>query len=343
MVASHTVTKMFWVILLLFQNVISSDVKKFSLLMPDVHPNREELYLCTPVKIVEDKYFYIVGFEPNATMNTVHHMILFGCAAPGSTKPVWDCGEMADTSDDFDSNLIKSRPCSEGSQVLYAWARDAKTLTLPEDVGFKIGQDTEVAYLVLQVHYARKFPKYYVDNSGINLLYTETPKSKLAGTLLLATGGTVAPQRVTFMDSFCKIEEDKVIHPFAYRVHTHSLGKVVSGYIARRDERMEYEWILLGKRDPLTPQMFYPTFTNEPIRKGDVVASRCTMESHRDYYTNVGQTNKDEMCNFYIMYYVENDIPLEMKYCVTMGPPQDTWSNSRYHFNNIPEIDSSTL
>lgn len=34
-------------------------------------------------------YTYIVGFEPNATMNTAHHMLLYGCGEPGSEKPVW--------------------------------------------------------------------------------------------------------------------------------------------------------------------------------------------------------------------------------------------------------------
>lgn len=30
-----------------------------------------------------------VGFEPNATMHTAHHMLLFGCSTPGSKLPVW--------------------------------------------------------------------------------------------------------------------------------------------------------------------------------------------------------------------------------------------------------------
>nr|CAD7442380.1 unnamed protein product [Timema bartmani] len=31
----------------------------------------------------------LVGFEPNATMETAHHMLLYGCTAPGSKKAVW--------------------------------------------------------------------------------------------------------------------------------------------------------------------------------------------------------------------------------------------------------------
>lgn len=40
------------------------------------------------------------------------------------------------------------------------------------------------------------------------------------------------------------------------------------------------------------------------IKKGDVVAARCTMFNFRDHTTFIGTTNNDEMCNFYIMYYV---------------------------------------
>lgn len=33
--------------------------------------------------------FISVGFEPNATMHTAHHMLLYGCSEPGTNDPVW--------------------------------------------------------------------------------------------------------------------------------------------------------------------------------------------------------------------------------------------------------------
>jgi len=42
----------------------------------------DELYLCTSVPLPDD-LSYIVGFEPMATMTTVHHMLLYACDAPG--------------------------------------------------------------------------------------------------------------------------------------------------------------------------------------------------------------------------------------------------------------------
>jgi peptidylglycine monooxygenase len=43
-------------------------------------------------------------------------------------------------------------------QVIYAWARDAPELELPEGVGFRVGGKSPIQYLVLQVHYATTKP-----------------------------------------------------------------------------------------------------------------------------------------------------------------------------------------
>mgnify|MGYP003316532693 CR=1 FL=1 len=46
-------------------------------------------------------------------------------------------------------------PCGSGSHVVYAWALNAPELILPEGVGFRVGgPDSEIDWLVLQVHYA---------------------------------------------------------------------------------------------------------------------------------------------------------------------------------------------
>ncbi|VVC89290.1 unnamed protein product [Leptidea sinapis] len=62
-----------------FQSTISEKI--FSSTM-------DELYLCTPIRIAPTQKFYIVGFKPNATMNTAHHMLLYGCTEPGSNDSV---------------------------------------------------------------------------------------------------------------------------------------------------------------------------------------------------------------------------------------------------------------
>ena len=55
-------------------------------------------------------------------------------------------------------------------------------------------------------------------------------------------------------------------------------------------------------------QMFYPVVESDmTLTKGDTVAARCTMVSYRDRITWVGSTAEDEMCNFYMMYWVEGN------------------------------------
>lgn len=104
--------------------------------------------------------------------------------------------------------------------------------------------------------------------------------------MLLGTGGTIPAKSVTHMEVSCSIKEQKIIYPFAYRTHTHSLGlysrlccipsltiailgKVVSGYKVHRDNGNSDHWTLLGRRNPLTPQMFYPVFSKDAISYGD--------------------------------------------------------------------------
>lgn len=45
-----------------------------------------------------------------------------------------------------------------------------------------------------------------------------------AGVILLGTSGVIPPRRIEHMETACDINEDKVIHPFAFRTHTHALG-----------------------------------------------------------------------------------------------------------------------
>lgn len=155
-------------------------------------------------------------------------------------------------SKDSDEALETASPCGEDTQVIFAWAMDAPKYELPEGVGFKVGKDSAIQYLVLQVHYANvdrfqgdlddlngheflfrylrpvthfeHFSDGTTDSSGIFLHYTSRPQPKLAGVLLLVTAGAIPPKRTEHMETSCMLDEDKVIHPVAYRTHTHKLG-----------------------------------------------------------------------------------------------------------------------
>ena len=51
--------------------------------------------------------------------------------------------------------------CADNShaskRIVYAWALDAPQKSLPEGVGLRVGGDTDIQYVVLQLHYKRQF------------------------------------------------------------------------------------------------------------------------------------------------------------------------------------------
>jgi len=101
------------------------------------------------MKLDKSTTYYIVGFEPTANMQTAHHMLLYGCKSPSRQEAVYNCGAMATKDPNFNSAF---QPCGDGQQVVYAWAKNAPELELPEGVGFRVGgPDSEIDWLVLQV------------------------------------------------------------------------------------------------------------------------------------------------------------------------------------------------
>ncbi|RMC18123.1 hypothetical protein DUI87_05003 [Hirundo rustica rustica] len=122
------------------QPVISFGLSDFALdiRMPAVTPKQSDTYLCMSVPLPVDDEAYVVDFKPHASMDTVHHMLLFGCNEPSSAENYWDCDEGT---------------CKDKSNILYAWARNAPPTRLPKGVGFRVGGETGSRYFVLQVHY----------------------------------------------------------------------------------------------------------------------------------------------------------------------------------------------
>ena len=321
------------------EEVNSEERGQFELLMPNSQPTEPETYLCTPIRMDKDNTYYITGFAPRADMGTAHHMLLFGCEEPGQMEELFSCGEMGRILE----GTKQAAPCARGQQIIYAWARNAPSLELPEDVGFKVGGGGDIKYLVLQVHYASvdKIPDTG-DTSGVVLSYTSRPQPKRAGVYFVGTGGMIAPRTTTYMEAACKLNTDLTVHPFAFRTHTHALGRVVSGWKVDPD----MQWTLIGKEDPQKPQMFYPTKDKSmTLTGGDTVAARCTMVSYRDRITWVGATADDEMCNFYMMYWVQGDKKLTGERCHSVGPPVYTWDRWLVGggLSNIPDEEASSL
>ncbi|CAI9733851.1 probable peptidylglycine alpha-hydroxylating monooxygenase 1 isoform X2 [Octopus vulgaris] len=315
---------------------ISGNPRKVELLMPNVQPRVADTYLCLSLK-ANTTASYIVGFQPHANMATAHHILLYGCGTPGKDAKIWNCGEMGPT---FSRHYATGPTCRTNPSILYAWAMDAPSLKLPKDVGFKVGGNSDVQYLVLQIHYKNvdKFlpPKNETDSSGLTLTVTDGPIRRRAGVYLLGTGGVIPRRSSVYLETACLYNERIVLHPFSYRTHTHSHGKVVSGYLIHNGK-----WHELGRKNPQKPQMFYNTTTSGlEIRRGDILAARCTMVNKESHDIFIGPTQNNEMCNFYVMYYVDGAHIPEDNYCMSPGPLRWSWRNfyfqRRFKMSNAP-------
>ncbi|XP_052635017.1 peptidyl-glycine alpha-amidating monooxygenase isoform X8 [Harpia harpyja] len=295
--------------------VISLGLSDFALdiRMPGVTPKQSDTYLCMSVPLPVDDEAYVVDFKPHASMDTIHHMLLFGCNEPSSTENYWDCDEGT---------------CKDKSNILYAWARNAPPTRLPKGVGFRVGGETGGRFFVLQVHYGdiSAFRDKHKDCSGVTLHLTHQKQPLIAGMYLMMSVNTVIPpgEKVVDADIACHYKRFPM-HLFAYRVHTHRLGKVVSGYRVRNGQ-----WTLIGRQSPQLPQAFYPVEHPVDVNYDDILAARCVFSGEgRTTETRIGGTANDEMCNFYIMYYMEAKHAVSYMTCTQNANPE--------MFRNIPQ------
>ncbi|KAM5191313.1 peptidyl-glycine alpha-amidating monooxygenase isoform 3-T3 [Mantella aurantiaca] len=296
--------------------VYSEDSSDYTLdiRMPGVTPTESDTYLCKSYRLPEDDEAYVVDFRPHANMDTAHHMLLFGCGSPSSTEEYWDCG---------------AGTCTDKSSIMYAWARNAPPTKLPKGVGFKVGGNSGIKYFVLQVHYgdSKAFQDKHKDCTGVTVEITQERQPLIAGIFLLMSMDTVIPpgEKAVYSDIAC-VYEKPTMYPFAYRVHTHQLGQVVSGYRIRNGK-----WTLIGRQSPQLPQAFYAVEHSLDVHPGDILAARCVFTGEgRTSNTYIGGTSSDEMCNLYIMYYMEAAHASSYMTCVRTGDPA--------LFHRIPEI-----
>uniref|UniRef100_A0A8B9CXT1 Peptidylglycine alpha-amidating monooxygenase n=1 Tax=Anser brachyrhynchus TaxID=132585 RepID=A0A8B9CXT1_9AVES len=294
--------------------VISLGLSDFALdiRMPGVTPKQSDTYLCMSVPLPVDDEAYVVDFKPHASMDTVHHMLLFGCNEPSSTENYWDCDEGT---------------CKDKSNILYAWARNAPPTRLPKGVGFRVGGETGGKFFVLQVHYGdiSAFRDKHKDCSGVTLHLTHQNVAFLClvNNMFLCV---YCHHILTVVDADIACHYKRFpMHLFAYRVHTHRLGKVVSGYRVRNGQ-----WTLIGRQSPQLPQAFYPVEHPVDVSYDDILAARCVFSGEgRTTETHIGGTANDEMCNFYIMYYMEAKHAVSYMTCTQNANPE--------MFRNIPQ------
>ncbi|XP_064111152.1 peptidyl-glycine alpha-amidating monooxygenase B-like isoform X2 [Macrobrachium nipponense] len=273
--------------------------------MPGVTPKVSDAYMCTAMPLNETVEEWVVKFDPMASASRAHHMLLFGCTdvpVENLRRGAWDCGHHG--------------VCT-GGRIMYAWAKNAPATHLPNNVGFRIGGQSGIRYLTLQIHYSQPLPDGLKDYSGLQMEVTTQEQTYKAGIYLLMAGFADIPPHSpkTNVDVNCVVgsSEPSDINLFAYRVHAHELGAVVTGYLynPKTDEYTE-----IAKGNPHWPQAFYPMKHVHHVSVDDILHARCTYNStSRFTHTYIGGTSSDEMCNLYLMYYTNRNTGSETGGC----------------------------
>uniref|UniRef100_A0A8R1HNP1 Peptidylglycine monooxygenase n=1 Tax=Caenorhabditis japonica TaxID=281687 RepID=A0A8R1HNP1_CAEJA len=269
-------------------SLVTSDdhIQKFTVQMIGYSPQKTDDYVAVSVEATPG---YIVGFEPMAHADRVHHMLVYGCTVPASEQVFW--------------RGMETCGWGGGSYILYAWARNAPNLVLPKDVAFSVGHESDgIKYFVLQVHYAQPFAGEVHDFSGVTLHISQRKPAHLAAVMLFVSGTPIPPQLPAFQNNItCMYESQTPIHPFAFRTHTHAMGRLVSAFF-KHDGR----WNKIGKRNPQWPQLFEAIPNKLTIANGDQMSASCRFDSmDKNRTVRMGAMGVDEMCNFYMMYHYD--------------------------------------
>ncbi|KAI3387000.1 hypothetical protein SNEBB_004807 [Seison nebaliae] len=272
---------------------------KLEMRMPQIDVNEKDEYVCLKQKLPNFQ-FYITDFKSIIETKAIHHILLYGCEKIDIDQTAWKCH--------YD------KVC-HGRHVIFGWSQKTKEFHLPDNVGFKVGNNTRIKYLLVNIHYKNMVKK---DSSGIQLTVSMEKRRYLAGMYLLYASIIRIPPRAHNIpvDMSCKYEgNDMTI--FSGRVHTHQLGVRVTAYRYRSKE-----WRKLVDADPQQPQTFLPLFNgnsstnsfrdgdtkNEArLKRNDYLMGRCEYTSDRDTFTDAGPNHKDEMCNVYLLYYIDSE------------------------------------
>uniref|UniRef100_A0A914PVM7 Peptidylglycine monooxygenase n=1 Tax=Panagrolaimus davidi TaxID=227884 RepID=A0A914PVM7_9BILA len=296
------------IIIFLLTNYISSkvivkkstegDITYFNVQINGYQPTKNDDYVSVAVRAEPG---YIVKFEPSASGDRVHHILLYGCAQPAYPSSFWQ----------------GTATCAGMAHILYAWARNAPDLELPKDVAIPIGnQDDPVQYLVMQIHYSHPFEGNVRDFSGIKLHLSPIRPKYIAQVYLFVSNEPIPPKLDAANNNMsCYYRGNATLHPFAFRTHTHAMGRVVSAFLNH-----DNEWQMIGKRNPQWPQLFQKLEKPLEVKTGDFMAAMCRFDSHdKDKPVPMGAMGVDEMCNFYMMFYRSADVPDPFPYGAYCG------------------------
>ncbi len=148
--------KIISIVLFFCEFVASEKLSTYPLIMPRIVPAKDEVYLCTYADLSQtNETFWIRGFEPKTAPGKIHHMAVAGSSLKPPSTPfnIWNCGSNGRPANDpnYPNHPVYPDNKPGVDTTLYLWGMGGEKLMLPAGVGFKVGANSRIKYLVLQV------------------------------------------------------------------------------------------------------------------------------------------------------------------------------------------------
>jgi peptidylamidoglycolate lyase len=248
--------------------------------MPKITTDVEDDYVMTSAKLPAEE-MYITDFLPKVDESKAHHMLIYLCSQPSSGSKHWH-----------------GSTCGAGEEMLvFAYAHGGRKFHMPKGVGFRAG-GLRFQYVVVQMHY--RVVVKDADSSGLSIVLSSVRPAMFAGMLLGAGNPEIPPHKEKVITpGTCTIADGQQrMTVFAYRVHTHLLGRRVAAWRVRDGKKVK-----IVDHDPQKGQ-YFRSIAHVDLLPGDTINFQCEYNSmNQNHYVSVGATHRDEMCNLYLMYH----------------------------------------
>eukprot|EP00752_Nemacystus_decipiens_P015392 g13725.t1 len=280
--------------------------------------------------------FHIVGFEgvvQSDTSDYVHHLVLrgwYGVPDCGAACMEWQ-NAVAAAAEAKSTDVPAMPPMCDQMDFadMYAWAPKIDGVALPEEAGFRFGNDTGgFASVEVGTHYNNPSgDEGLVDNSGVRVFYTEELRPHDMGTMLLGyvsdpTGILVQEPIADGKTSFsfgcpgsCTEEHFEIeeVTIFSHFLHMHESGRRLTTRQYRNDSNGNEAFIHSAEVEYYSfsqagGYVVYPE--GATIRKGDRFETECFYDTVGSENVMFGFGSENEMYNDFVAYYPNQKIPM---------------------------------
>eukprot|EP01061_Rhynchopus_euleeides_P046778 TRINITY_DN9048_c0_g1_i3.p1 TRINITY_DN9048_c0_g1~~TRINITY_DN9048_c0_g1_i3.p1 ORF type:complete len:945 (+),score=336.51 TRINITY_DN9048_c0_g1_i3:52-2886(+) len=284
----------------------------------------------------------LIGFEfignDSGKPYDVHHVVVEVCASPKS----FVANKVVASADVFECQM---------KQQLHLWAPGVDTYYLPPEAGFPVSE-TENRYIFLDFHYDNPtLAAGHMDNSGMRLLFTSTPRKHDAamlsyGDYLVVNEPNIPADNQPHLFQFnCPAEcmEGRVFGDLTIIgtfLHMHELGRKIrsnvwkNGTFVREHARIDY-W-------NFGYQGTAPTQPGDVLHPGEYLHLTCEQVNNRGTVQKYGLGSEDEMCLAALVVYPKANLGVDV--CGSQYERRgelvavcDTPDTSEWHYVKLPD------